>query len=126
MIPRWTLRLGMCLFLLGISACAGATAPQATARPNEVEILEPVGRPSDWSYSPRELAVMRGATVTFVNRGNEFHTITSDDPGRSFDLSVSAGQIGTIDFDKVGTFAYHCGVHPQMKGIVRVCDGPCG
>ena len=89
-------------------------------------MVEPAGRPNEWSFAPKELSVARGTTVTFVNRGKEFHTVTSDDPGRTFDLSINTDQTGTITFNTMGTFAYHCGVHPQMKGAVRVCDGPCG
>ena len=123
-MARWTLCL--CALLLLITACAGAATPQRTLKLNEVQVIEPAGKPDDWTYAPKELAVSRGTTVTFVNRGKEFHTVTSDDPGRAFDLSIDTNQTGTITFDKVGVFAYHCGVHPQMKGVVRVCDGACG
>ena len=126
MARRWTLRICACALLVLVAACAGAAAPQRTPKPNEVQVIEPAGRPDDWTYSPRELAVAKGTTVTFVNHGKEFHTVTSDDPGRLFDLSIDTNQTGTITFDKVGVFAYHCGVHPQMKGVVRVCDGACG
>ncbi|HET7700935.1 MAG TPA: cupredoxin domain-containing protein [Candidatus Limnocylindria bacterium] len=125
MTPRFALRLVTCAALAATWACAGGVAP-SPARPNEVQVVEPAGRPDDWTYAPKELAVARGMTVTFVNRGKEFHTVTSDDAGRPFDVSIGTNQTGTITFEKVGTFAYHCGVHPQMKGVVRVCDGPCG
>ena len=125
MTPHRLLRLAACAALAATWACAGGGAQQP-APANEVQVVEPAGRPNDWTYAPKELAVARGTTVTFVNRGKEFHTITSDDAGRPFDVSIATNQTGTITFDKVGTFAYHCGVHPQMKGVVRVCDGPCG
>lgn len=126
MIPRWTVLLTACAALVTIAACAGSATPSRTPRPNEVQVVEPAGRPGDWTYAPKELAVARGMTVTFVNHGKEFHTVTSDDAGRPFDLSIDVGQTGTITFAMAGTFAYHCGIHPQMKGAVRVCEGPCG
>ena len=88
-------------------------------------MIEPAGKEPDWTYAPKELRVSAGTTVTFVNRGKEFHTITSDDTGRPFDLGIDSGKSVTFRFDKVGAFAYHCGVHPQMTGVVRVCDGAC-
>ena len=110
--------------LLLLTACGGAS-PTPTLRPNEVQVIEPAGREADWTYAPKELRVAAGTTVTFVNRGKEFHTITSDDPGRPFDLGMDSGKSATFAFDKVGVFAYHCGVHPQMTGVVRVCEGTC-
>lgn len=122
MIPRWTFRAAACLALLALAACGATTAPP---RPNEVQVLEPAGKETEWSYAPKELRVAAGTTVTFVNRGKEFHTVTSDDAGRPFDLGLDSGKSAAHAFDKVGLFAYHCGVHPQMTGVVRVCDGSC-
>jgi plastocyanin len=113
----------LCLVLSVTTACTAAA--RSTREPDEVQVFEPTGQPDNWTYFPGELSVARGTVVTFVNGGREFHTVTSDSPGRPFDLSIDANQTGTITFDKVGTFPYHCGVHPQMKGVVRVCDGPC-
>jgi len=121
---RWTFRAAACLMLLLLAACSGATATP-TLRSNEVQVIEPVGREPDWTFAPQELRVTVGTTVTFVNKGKEFHTATSDDPGRPFDVGFDPGKSATVTFDKVGVFGYHCGVHPQMKGVVRVCDGSC-
>jgi len=121
---RWTFRAAACLVLLALAACGGASAGP-TLLPNEVQVIEPVGKEADWTYAPKELKVTAGTTVTFVNKGKEFHTATSDDAGRPFDVSFDAGKSATLTFDKVGVFGYHCGVHPQMKGVVRVCDGAC-
>jgi plastocyanin len=118
------LRALACL-VLAASACAPASEPQRSPKPNEVQVFEPAGQEDKWTYTPNTIAVAKGTVVTFVNRGKEFHTVTSDDAGRPFDLSINTNQTGTILFEKVGTFSYHCGVHPQMKGIVKVCDGAC-
>lgn len=119
-------RAALCVVLLALTACAGAAQPERPSRPNEVQVVEPAGKPDQWGYAPREIAVAKGTTVTFVNRGKEFHTVTADADSRPFDLSIDVNATGTITFDTVGVFAYHCGVHPQMKGVVRVCDGACG
>jgi plastocyanin len=118
------LRAFACLVLVA-SACAPASEPQRSPKPNEVQVFEPAGQEDKWTYTPNTISVPQGTTVTFVNRGKEFHTVTSDDAGRPFDLTINSNQTGTIAFDKIGTFAYHCGIHPQMKGVVRVCDGAC-
>lgn len=124
MTGRWTFRAAACVPLIVLAACGAATAGP-TLRPNEVQVIEPVGKEAAWTYAPHELRVSAGTTVTFVNMGKEFHTVTSSDEGRPFDVGLDSGKRATITFDTVGVFAYHCGVHPQMTGVVRVCDGAC-
>lgn len=126
MTVRWILRGLTCVALFAV-ACAGTTAqPERTFKPNEIQVIEPPGQEASWTYGPAVLKVAKGTTITIVNRGKEFHTVTSNDPGRLFDVSIDTNQTASLTFDKVGTFAYHCGVHPQMKGVVQVCDGACG
>ncbi len=123
---RWILR-GLACFALFSVACAGSAAPpERTFKPNEIQVIEPPGQQDKWTFGPSVRKVARGTTVTIVNRGKEFHTVTSDDPGRLFDISIDANQTASLTFDKLGTFTYHCGVHPQMTGTIQVCDGACG
>lgn len=121
---RWTFRAAACVLLIALAACGSATTAP-TLRPNEVQVIEPAGREAAWSYAPKELRVSPGATVRWVNMGKEFHTVTSNDEGRPFDVGLDSGKSVTVTFDKVGVYAYHCGIHPQMTGVVRVCDGAC-
>ena len=113
--------------MLGVAlACAPAGRPAATpTRTDQVAVFEPVGNPEVWGYTPKQIGVPKGTTVTWTNGGKEFHTVTSDDAGRPFDKSMNLGERTTVTFDRPGDFTYHCGVHPQMKGVVHVCDGPC-
>ena len=127
MTVRWMILRGLVCAALFSVACAGSAAqPERTFKPNEIQVIEPPGQQDKWTYGPRVLKVARGTTVTIVNRGKEFHTVTSDDPGRLFDISIDSNQSASLTFDKVGTFTYHCGVHPQMTGTIQVCDGACG
>ena len=110
-----------------MAACGSASVqPERTFKPNELQVIEPEGQEARWTYAPALLNVSKGTVVTIVNRGKEFHTVTSDDPGRTFDISIDPNKTVTFTFEKVGTFAYHCGVHPQMTGVIHVCDGACG
>ena len=123
---RVAVRVLACAATIAATACAViATATPAT-RPDQVQVYEPAGIPDRWTFRPGALAVAAGTAVTFVNHGRELHTVTSSDDGRPFDLILGSGATGEITFDHAGTFAYHCGIHPQMTGIVRVCDGGCG
>lgn len=104
---------------------ASACGPQAV-RTDRVRIFDIPGRPEkEWGYDPHLIQVAAGTTVTFTNSGSVFHTVTSDDPTRAFDKGVDPRVQVAIRFDNAGTWAYHCGVHPDMKGVVQVCDGAC-
>ncbi len=50
--------------------------------------------------------------------GNQ-HSVSADDS--SFESCLQgAGSTFTTTFVKAGTYAYHCSIHPQMKGTVTV------
>lgn len=127
MTQRGAIRRLASTVIVAIAACSSAGGqPERTFRPNEIQVIEPPGQEARWTFGPALLRVSKGTVVTIVNRGREFHTVTSDDPGRPFDISIDAGKTVTFTFDTAGTFAYHCGVHPQMIGVIQVCDGACG
>lgn len=73
----------------------------------------------DFEFDPATLTVAVGTTVTWTNEGPSDHTVTADDG--AFDSGTIA-QGGTFDqtLDAPGTFAYHCTIHPDMKGTVTV------
>jgi plastocyanin len=121
-----------------ITACA-PTGPVAT---DKVKMFDDVTKPEkDWGYDPRSIRVPLNTTVTFTNAGAVYHTVTADvgrlvlplpganapahAAGRAFDVGASPGERFTIVFDQAGAWPYHCGVHPDMKGVVEVCDGAC-
>jgi plastocyanin len=91
-----------------------------------VRIFDDPSKPeTQWGYAPGVIRVAVGTRVTFTNGGAVFHSVTSDDPSRAFDAAVDPGESVAIRFDKTGTWTYHCGIHPDMKGVVTVCSGPC-
>jgi plastocyanin len=72
----------------------------------------------DFAFHPGTLRVQRGTRVTFTNSSNIAHTATK---GGSFDTGrIAAGKSATVRFNQRGTFAYHCKIHPFMKGKVVV------
>lgn len=112
---------------VAVAACGGAAQRSSQfVRADSVRMFDDTAKPeTQWGYAPSNIQVAKGTTVTFTNGGTQFHTVTSDGATRTFDLGVDPGKSGTLVFDKAGTFTYHCGVHPDMKGSVQVCDGAC-
>ncbi|HEY7068110.1 MAG TPA: cupredoxin family copper-binding protein [Chloroflexota bacterium] len=72
----------------------------------------------DFSFSPAELTVPVGTTVTWVNRGGTAHTAT--DPGVWDSGRVAPGRSFSAIFAVTGTFDYACSIHPDMKGRIIV------
>jgi plastocyanin len=73
----------------------------------------------DFFFSPANVSVPAGTTVTWVNEGNVPHTVTSDDG--QFDSGVlMPGDSYTVMFKGQGTITYHCSIHPSMMGSVTV------
>ena len=74
---------------------------------------------ANYAYSPSPITVTAGQTVRFTNNDDVQHTVT--DQNGTFDSgSLDANKSWSYKFDKPGTYAYYCRVHPSMKGTVVV------
>jgi plastocyanin len=71
------------------------------------------------AFAPSQLDVLPGESVEWSNVSPRTHTVTSD-AGLFDSGELSVGATFTRRFDDVGTFAYHCTIHPQMTGEVDV------
>ena len=75
---------------------------------------------SGFKFAPTSLTVKRGAKVTVTNDDSTAHTATADD-GNTFDTgTLDPGSSQTISVGKPGSYAYHCSIHPFMKGTIFV------
>ena len=100
----------------GTASVAGTAAAPATVR-----IVEPAGQPPQhWAFAPATLQVKVGTSVAWTNTGSPPHTATAD-ADKAFDSGLLAPQ-ATFRFTptQAGTLAYHCSVHPWMKGTLVV------
>jgi plastocyanin len=77
-----------------------------------------------FQFQPSPLEIAAGTAVTWTNRDDILHTVTSGAPGAKdgrFDGTLSgAGTSYTITFSEPGTYAYFCSRHESMRGEVRV------
>jgi plastocyanin len=76
------------------------------------------------AFTPANITVTVGSTVVWTNNDGIIHTVTSDDQGvdaNVFDSgNITAGSKYSRVFAAAGVFAYHCTLHPEMKGTVTV------
>lgn len=77
-------------------------------------------------YRPDPATVPAGTTVTFLNKDEILHTVTSGKRdagkiGREFDAELdNEGATFEFTFDEPGTVPYHCTIHPGMDGTIEV------
>ena len=87
-------------------------SPEAGMEKNAVEI-------KNFAFGPKTITIKKGTKVAWTNQDSVSHTATADDG--SFDTGLLAkGESGSVTFDKVGTFSYHCTPHPNMKAAIIV------
>jgi plastocyanin len=116
---------------LAIGACSGASSPTAapasapaSAAPASAAGGGGGGTASavtiqNFAFNPATISVKVGTKVTWTNQDSAGHTVTFD---TGSDTSDTLAQGATYDhtFDAAGSFAYHCKIHPTMKGTVTV------
>ena len=78
---------------------------------------------TNFSFSPTDVTVKKGTTVTWTNNDSVQHTVTVDsgDDGPKSQPRAS-GQTYSFTFNDEGTFNYHCTFHPEMHGTVTVTE----
>jgi len=70
-------------------------------------------------YRPDLLDVLPGETVSWTNVSSRTHTVTSD-TGMFDSGQLVGGARFSVRFDTVGTYRYHCTIHPSIVGEVDV------
>jgi len=73
----------------------------------------------NFAFEPNGLTVKAGSTVSWTNKDDTPHTVTSDDGAFSSPL-MDTDQKFQFTFQKPGKFPYHCKLHPMMTGVVAV------
>jgi plastocyanin len=126
----------MLLATFAMAACsttAAAPAPPSTPVPPAALATTPPARPiavpgtaggpqleiANFNFTPAELTVPVGGTVTWTNNDDAPHTVTSADKIFSSPSINTDGQF-TFTFTTAGTYAYFCAIHPFMTGKVTV------
>ena len=84
-----------------------------TASNNEVTL-------EGFAFSPLELKIKKGSTVTWTNQDSVKHTVTSDSGSELSSALIKKGETYSNVFNELGTFSYHCTPHPSMKAKIIV------
>lgn len=117
-------------FLLAAAGCsssAGKASPSSPASATSVAPSTPAAAAgpqiaiSNFAFSPVNLTVHPGQTVTVTNRDAAAHTLTST-TGAVFDTgTIKPGATGTLTAPgKAGSYPYFCSIHQFMRGTLTV------
>lgn len=71
-------------------------------------------------FTPSNVTVNIGDVVKWVNKDNFTHTTTSTAPSGLWDATLAPNATFSRVFNKEGTYAYHCKIHPSMTGGITV------
>ena len=91
----------------------------ASATNSSAQIINCAGTPS-WCFSPNPIRIIAGSTVTWTNSTAPTHTSTSDTGAWNTGNIAPGTTSSAVSFPTVGTFQYHCAIHPSMTGSVIV------
>ena len=73
-----------------------------------------------YNFSPTELRIRKGDTVTWANNEKRVsHSVLFIGSGEESERFFP-GEQWSRTFDQAGRFDYRCGPHPEMKGAVIV------
>lgn len=77
-----------------------------------------------FQFRPGRADVGAGGSITWVNRDDIGHTVTSGEPGEGdgrFDAVLDGrSAAATVRFAEPGVYPYFCRRHPAMRGEIRV------
>jgi plastocyanin len=101
-------------------SCSSSSSPSSstgggnmTPGPDSVNIV-------NFAFTPSNLAITAGATVTWTNKSNTAHTVTSDNGTFTSSGNIAPNGTYQVTFPSAGTFDYHCSIHPSMTAKVTV------
>jgi plastocyanin len=115
---------------LGAISCS-SNSTTTTAKPGGAQTSPPPGQTpgtdfkpaavsiEGFAFVPASIVVAVGTTVTWTNNDSATHTVTSD-TGAFDSKDMAKGSTFSHTFSEKGTFSYHCGLHPTMKGTITV------
>jgi plastocyanin len=77
----------------------------------------------NFAFSPANITVKKGTSVTWTNKDSTTHTVTETDGKTGPDSGdLATGKSYSFTFNTVGTFKYHCSIHSDMTGTVTVTE----
>lgn len=104
----WSVSLRALVLLVATGACLAAQAQTSST----VVI-------HNFMFSPMEMKVKAGTTVTWKNLDGEPHTVVND-AGLFRSSALDQNDSYQFKFDHPGVYKILCGIHPNMRETITV------
>jgi plastocyanin len=113
---------------VGAAAAASSPTPMVmsstsavAAGPLRSELHRSVVRVTimNFAFAPARVVVSPGTRIVWTNEDSDPHTVTTDRPGFS-SQALDTGQRYSHTLRTLGSYPYHCTIHPFMHGLVVV------
>ena len=104
-------------FLLALATAALLAVHPTLAKGEEAKSSGAEVKVDNFTFSPDTLTVSVNSAVTWVNKDDIPHVITSND-GLFKSKALDTDQKYSYTFTKTGTYPYYCSIHPKMVGKV--------
>jgi len=109
-VHRFGIRLG-----IRVAVAAAIVLPLGafSARANETKVTI-----DNFTFTPPEVNVKVGDTVTWTNHDDIPHTVVSAGKFRS--KAMDTDDTYSFTFTAAGDYKYFCSLHPHMTGMIKV------
>jgi amicyanin len=117
------------IMIISITAAGCTGYPQTPGPTTTSQTPGPGGNTvtiQNFAFSPPEMTISQGTTVTWMNKDSADHKIINDASGSNAEGAIFNSPIipqwGSYSFTFAipGTYPYHCTIHPSMKGTIIV------
>jgi len=106
------------LLQLVLAAAAGGVAAAPGLAAAEPAVAATV-KIDNFTFSPADLTVAQGTTVTWVNGDDIPHTVVATS-GAFRSRALDTEDMFSFTFARAGEFDYFCSLHPHMTGRILV------
>ena len=109
----WRLGVGRLGIRLAIAAAILLPLGAFSAQADEVKVTI-----DNFTFTPPELKLKVGDTVTWTNHDDIPHTVVSAGKFRS--KAMDTDNAFSFTFTAAGEYKYFCSLHPHMTGMIKV------
>jgi plastocyanin len=118
--------IAMVVVLAAVAVACGSTSPTTTAGVSTTGGVSTTAGQSEaqvtikgFAFDPATVTIKVGESMVWTNEDSANHTVVGD-RGEFQSGDLAKGDTFAFAFATAGTYSYHCGVHPGMKGTVIV------
>ena len=118
-MKSYVLKICVCAALLALGAVSATVRENYFTRAAEDQPAAISITIDNFSFTPKEITVSKGTTVTWINHDDVPHTVVSTD--KTFrSRALDTDDRFSFTFSGSGAYGYFCSVHPVMTGKVIV------